>query len=313
MKKILMYEYGDIDVLKEENTEIPSPAAGTLQIKIVSTSVNDPDIAIRKFGPFPTMPKEMRPVLPHMAGEDFAGIVTAVGDGVQHYQVGDHVMGITLSGTTAEYIILPEMSLLYKVPDELELKAVGALGVAVSTAWAAVKNVQLQKGQTVLIHGGAGGVGSYAIQFAKNAGAYVITTAGSYSREYLTELGADEVIDYKTEDFTQKVKDVDAVINLTGQDTLDRSYQVVKNGGFLTSTNGIPDQEKAVSCSINANYTMGMVSPEDMAKVFAMVKEGSLKININKIYPFTLDAVKQAQLDFEQGPNRGKRLIVMEA
>lgn len=313
MKKILMYEYGDIDVLKEENTEIPSPAAGTLQIKIVSTSVNDPDIAIRKFGPFPTMPKEMRPVLPHMAGEDFAGIVTAVGDGVQHYQVGDHVMGITLSGTTAEYIILPEMSLLYKVPDELELKAVGALGVAASTAWAAVKNVQLQKGQTVLIHGGAGGVGSYAIQFAKNAGAYVITTAGGYSREYLTELGADEAIDYKTEDFTQKIKDVDAVINLTGQDTLDRSYQVVKNGGFLTSTNGIPDQEKAVSCSINANYTMGMVSPEDMAKVFAMVKEGSLKININKIYPFTLDAVKQAQLDFEQGPNRGKRLIVMEA
>lgn len=313
MKKILMYEYGNIDVLKEEKTEIPSPAAGTLQIKVVSTSVNDPDIAIRKFGPFPTMPKEMRPVLPHMAGEDFAGIVTAVGDGVQHYQVGDHVMGITLSGTTAEYIILPEMSLLYKVPEELDLKAVGALGVAAATAWAAVKNVQLQKGQTVLIHGGAGGVGSYAIQFAKNAGAYVITTAGGYSREYLTELGADEVIDYKTEDFTQKVKDVDAVINLTGQDTLDQSYQVVKKGGFLTSTNGIPDQEKASSYSINANYTMGMVSPEDMAKVFAMVKEGSLKININKIYPFTLDAVKQAQLDFEQGPNRGKRLIVMEA
>lgn len=313
MKKVLMYEYGDVDVLKEKNVPIPEPKDNEVQIKIIATSVNDPDISLRQHGPFPTMPKEMRPVLPHMAGEDFAGIITAVGDGVQHYQVGDHVMGITLSGTTAEYIILPEMSLLYKVPEELELKAVGALGVAAATAWAAVKNVQLQKGQTVLIHGGAGGVGSYAIQFAKNTGAYVIATAGGYSREYLTELGADEVIDYKTEDFTQKVKDVDAVINLTGQGTLDRSYQVIKKGGFLTSTNGIPNQEKAVSYGINANYTMGMVSPEDMAKVFTMVKEGSLKININKIYPFTLDAVKQAHLDFAKGPNQGKRLIIIGA
>ena len=314
MKKVLMYEYGDVDVLKEENVPIPEPKDNEVQIKIIATSVNDPDISLRQYGPFPTMPKEMRPVLPHMAGEDFSGIITATGKDVQRYKEGEHVIGITLSGTTAEYITLNENSLIYKIPDEVDLVSMGAIGVTVATAWAAVvSNGKVTNGQKVLIHGAAGGVGSMAVQFAKYFGAYVIATAGGYSKDYLKDLGADEVIDYRTEDFTKVVKDADLVVNLTGSETLEKSYQVVKKGGILTSTNGMPDMDKAKAFGINANYTMGFVTQEDVDKIIAIYKEGKLKINITKTYPFELESIKQAHLDFEKGPNQGKRLIIIEA
>ena len=260
------------------------------------------------------MPKEMRPVLPHMAGEDFSGIITATGKDVQRYKEGEHVIGITLSGTTAEYITLNENSLIYKIPDEVDIVSMGAIGVTAATAWAAVvSNGKVTNGQKVLIHGAAGGVGSMAVQFAKYFGAYVIATAGGYSKDYLKDLGADEVIDYRTEDFTKVVKDADLVVNLTGSETLEKSYQVVKKGGILTSTNGMPDMDKAKAFGINANYTMGFVTQEDVDKIIAIYKEGKLKINITKTYPFELESIKQAHLDFETGSNQGKRLIIIGA
>lgn len=312
MKKIFMYEYGSVDVLKEENVPVPKPIENEIQIKIISTSVNDPDIALRQYGPFPTMPKEMRPVLPHMVGEDFSGIVTEVGKGVQKFQKGDHVIGITLSGTTAEYITLNENSMLFMVPNKIDLVPLGAFYVTAATAWAAVVlNGKVKEGQKVLIHGGAGGVGSMAVQIAKHFGAYVITTAGGYAKDYLIGLGADEVIDYKTDDFTTLIKGMDLVVNLTGPETLEKSYQVVKKGGIITSTNGVPDKEKAVSFGIEASYTMGMVSQEDMAAMISLYQAEELKFNITKTYSFDLESVKQAHLDFEKGPNQGKRLIII--
>jgi len=314
MKKILMYEYGSVDVLKEENVPVPEPAESEIQIKVFATSVNDSDIAMRQHGPYPTMPKEMRPVLPHMAGEDFSGIVTAAGKGVQRFHAGDHVIGITLTGTTAEYITVNENSMVFKIPDEIDLVPLGAFCVTASTGWAAVVlNGKVRKGQRVLIHGGAGGVGSMAVQFAKYFGAYVIATSGGYSKDYLIGIGADEVFDYKTEDFTKTVKDMDLVVNLTGSKTLEKSYQIVKRGGILTSTNGVPDMEKAASLGISASYTMGMVSQEDMAAMLRMYQDGELKINIAKTYSFELESIKQAYMDFEKGPNQGKRLIIIGA
>lgn len=310
MRKILLNEYGTVDVLHEINEAVPTPNHGQILIKVAATSVNDPDIEIRQHGPFPTMPKEMRPTLPHMLGEDFSGIITAIGDGVTRFQVGDHVIGLTLNGTYAEYIALNENSLVATVPPDLDLTPLGGLYVTAATAWAAVVlNGKVQTGQKVLIHGAAGGVGSMAVQIAKHFGAYVIGTAGSYSREYLKELGADEVIDYRTQDFTKIVSDVDLVVNLTGPATLEQSYQVVKKGGRLTSTNGVPDKEKAAAMGIEATYTMGMVSPEDLAAIIRLYSEGDLKLKISKMYHFTLDDIKQAHLDFEKGPNQGKRII----
>jgi NADPH:quinone reductase-like Zn-dependent oxidoreductase len=310
MRKILLNEYGTVDVLHEINEAVPTPNHGQILIKVAATSMNDPDIHIRQHGPFPTMPKEMRPTLPHMLGEDFSGIITAIGEGVTRFQVGDHVIGLTLNGTYAEYIALNENSLVATVPSDLDLTPLGGLYVTAATAWAAVVlNGKVQTGQNVLIHGAAGGVGSMAVQIAKHFGAYVIGTAGSYSREYLKELGADEVIDYRTQDFTKIVSEVDLVINLTGSATLEQSYQVVKKGGRLTSANGVPDKEKAAAMGIEASYTMGMVSPEDLAAIIRLYSEGDLKLKISKIYHFTLEDIKQAHLDFEKGPNQGKRII----
>ncbi|WP_410768732.1 NADP-dependent oxidoreductase [Fontibacillus sp. BL9] len=310
MRKILLNEYGTVDVLHEINEPVPTPGKGEIQIKLVATSVNDPDIEIRQNGPFPTMPKELRPILPHMIGEDFSGIITAVGDGVSKYHVGDHVIGLTLNGTSAEYLTLDENSFLTKVPSDLDLVPLGGLYVTAATAWAAiVSNGKVEPGQKVLIHGAAGGVGSMAAQLAKHFGTYVIGTAGSYSKEYLMELGIDEVIDYRSQDFTKLVSNVDLVVNLTGPTTLEQSYQVVKKGAKLTSTNGVPDKDKAVTMGIEATYTMGLISPEDLASIIRLYSEGILKLKISKIYQFMLDSVKQAHLDFEKGPNQGKRII----
>lgn len=311
MRKIILNEYGTVDALHEINEPVPTPGKGEIQIKLVATSINDPDIEIRQNGPFPTMPQEMRPILPHMVGEDFSGIITAVGDGVSKYHVGDHVIGLTM-GTYSEYLTLGENSFLAlaKVPSDLDLVPLGGLYVTAATAWAAmVLNGKVEPGQKVLIHGAAGGVGSIAVQLAKHFGAYVIGTAGSYSKEYLMELGVDEVIDYRSQDFTELVSNVDLVVNLTGPTTLEKSYQVVKKGGRLTSTNGVPDQEKAVTMGIEATYTMGLISPEDLASIIRLYSEGILKLKISKMYQFTLDSVKQAHLDFEKGPNQGKRII----
>lgn len=310
MRKILINEYGTVDVLREINVPVPTPDKGEIQIKLVATSVNEPDILIRQNGPFPTMPKELRPILPHMLGEDYSGIITAVGDGVSKYHVGDHVIGLTLNGSYAEYITLDENSLLVTVPSDLDLVPLGGLYVAAATAWAAiVSNGKVKAGQKVLIHGAAGGIGSVAVQLAKHFGAYVIGTAGSYSEEYLMKLGVDEVIDYRSQDFTKLVSNVDLVVNLTGPTTLEQSYQVVKKGGHLTSTNGVPDQEKAVTMGIEATYTMGMISPEDLASIIRLYSKGILKIKVSTMYQFTLDSIKQAHLDFEKGPNQGKRII----
>lgn len=311
MKKIYIEEYGTIDVLKEKSEVIPKPTDSQIQIKLVSTSINDPDIVIRKHGPFPTMPKEMRPVLPHMLGEDFGGIVTEVGKNVKRFKVGDHVIGLNMKGTYAEYICIEENSLAITVPKELDLVPLGGIYVTAATAWAAVvNNGKVKKGDRVLIHGAAGGVGSFAVQIAKNIGAHVITSAGKHSFDYLRSLGADELLDYKTQDFTKIVKDVDVVINLTGQKTLDQSYQVVKKGGMLTSTNGMPDENKGKEFGINVKYTMGIISLDDMGKVVKLYGDGKLKINVMKTYKFTLEDIKLAHTEFEKGPNQGKRIIV---
>jgi NADPH:quinone reductase-like Zn-dependent oxidoreductase len=244
-----------------------------------------------------------------MLGQDFSGIVTQAGDAVTRFKIGDHVVGFAM-GTNAEFIVMDEKSPVATVSSDLNLIPLGGLYVAAATAWSAViKNGHIQKGQKVLIHGAAGGVGSMAVQIAKNAGAYVIATAGGYSRDYLRELGVDEVIDYKTQDFSEIVHDIDLVINTTGPVTLEKSYKVVKEGGTICSTHGVPDKEKASKLGINAIYSLADLSPDALNSIIDLYSAGKLKVSVSKLYHFTLDDVKAAHLDFEKGPNQGKRII----
>lgn len=311
MKKIIITDYGTVDVFKEIQTELPAPKPTEVIVKVAATGIDDSNVVLRKNGPFPTMPEEFRPTLPLTLGYDFSGIVTQIGDNVTNFQVGDHVVGFTKNGTYAEYLLLDQSEQLVKIPKDLDLIPAGGLILSAITAWAAVvTNGKVQKNQRVLIHGGAGGVGSMAIQIAKSFGAYIITTASAKHNQYLKELGADQIIDYQTEDFTQIVKDIDLVVNLTGPKTLEQSYQVIKPGGRLTSVNGVPDQTKAKELGINAIYSMGFPTIDILNKIVNLYENNQLKISVNQTYPFTLDGIKQSHLDFEKGSNQGKRIIV---
>ena len=313
MKAIIMEEYGSVDVLKEADLPIPDPGPGEVVVKVAATSVNDPDIHMRQNGPFPTMPEFLRPKLPHMAGEDYSGIVYTVGENVATLAPGDHVIGINMAGATAEYIRVPEQGLIGKVPEEMDLVDMGAFYVTAVTARSAlVTNGHLEAGQRILIHGAAGGVGSMAVQIAKARGGYVIATCSASSADYVRNLGADETIDYRAQRFEEAVNDVDLVVNLTGQDTLERSYSVVKRGGRLVTVSGMPDPEKAAARGIEVIYAMGDMTPEAREEVVGLYGEGKLKVGIMQTYPLTLAGVREAHTDFEAGHNRGKRVIVAD-
>ena len=310
MKKILIREYGSEDVLCEVNEPIPTVESNQVLIKLVATSVNNVDIVMRSHGPSPTMPPEFCPNLPHMLGQDYSGIITQVGDAVTKFQVGDHVIGLSLKGTYAEYISVDENGPIAKISSDFDLVPLGGLYVAACTAWSAVvTNGHIQSGQRVLVHGGAGGVGSMAVQIAKNFGAYVIATASADCRDYLMEIGADEIIDYKTVDFSEEVHDIDLVINTTGAITLEKSFKVVKPTGKICSTNSVPDPQKIAETGIDAKYVLGDITPSAINSIISLYNENKLKIYTFKLYHFTLDDIKNAHRDFKAGPNRGKRII----
>lgn len=311
MKKIMLNEYGNVDVMKMVEVDIPKPNADQVVVKTAAIGVNDPDIVLRAHGPFPTMPKEIKPTLPHSLGQDFSGVVTAVGDDVNRFEVGDHVVGMDYMDTYSEYLLLNESSVVAKVPKDLDLVPLGGFYLGVATAYAAtIRDGQLKTGQKVLIHGGAGGVGSKAVQLAKSVGAYIIATGTARQADYMKELGADETIDYQTQDFTKLVSDVDLVVNLTGPQTLANSYQVIKEGGRITSVNAPIDEAETKQRKITGTYSMGYMSINELEEVIDLYSKNQLDIHVDKTYSFDLKDVKQAHLDFEAGANMGKKIIV---
>lgn len=311
MKKMMLDQYGSVDVMKLVETDTPTPAANQIVVKTAAIGVNDPDIMIRAHGPFPTMPKAMRPVLPHSLGQDFTGIVTAIGSDVTKFSVGDHVVGMAFMGTYTEYILLDESALVVTVPKDLDLVPLGGFFLGAATAYSAtIRDGQASAGQRVLIHGGAGGVGSQAVQLAKNAGDYVIATGSAKQADYMKQLGADEMIDYRTEDFTKLVSDLDLVVNLTGPETLAKSYQVVKKGGRITSVNALIDTVETERRGITGTYSKGFMTVDELKAVLELYAQGKMTVRVAKTYPFELDAIKQAHLDFQAGGNTGKKIIV---
>lgn len=311
MKKMMLHNYGTADEMKMEEYEIPNPSPTQVVVKTVAIGVNDPDIVMRKNGPFPTMPAHLKPTLPHSLGQDFSGVVTAVGQDVTRFKVGDHVLGMAFMRTYSEYIVLDEKETFVTVPEDLDLVPLGGFYLGVATAYAAtIRDGKASENQKVLIHGGAGGVGSKAIQLAKNAGAYVIATGRASQADYMKSLGADETIDFETQDFTELLQDIDLVVNMTGQATLDKSYQVVKKGGRITSVNGLPNPALAEEHGIEIAYSHGFMTIEELEDVVKLYVEGKLDMSIDKEYTFDLEGLKQAHHDFEFGHNKGKKVII---
>jgi NADPH:quinone reductase-like Zn-dependent oxidoreductase len=229
MKAILLEGFGGIDMLRYGDAPDPSAGPGDVVVDVHAASINAADYKMR-LGSYSDLK------FPHILGRDFSGVVSAVGAGVDDLNVGDAVFGVTLPGTEGAYAekIAIKAAIVAKKPHKLSHVEAAAMALTSLTAiWALEDTAHLKRGETVLIQGGAGGVASFAIQLAKHIGATVITTASKANHEYVRTLGADQVIDYHTEDFRRVAPACDVVFDTVGGEVQVRSYDVLKPGGRL--------------------------------------------------------------------------------
>src|SRR3954470_15537157 len=230
MKAIVLHEYGGPELLKYEDAPRPEPKENEVLVRVIACGVNPADPLVVSG----QLAKEFGTHLPLIPGYDVSGVIDKVGAKVTKLKVGDAVYGYALfGGGWAEYAVLAENEAALK-PKSLSFVDAAAVPLAALTAWQALIDVaKLSAGQTILIHGGSGGVGSFAIQIAKARGARVIASASTANQDFLKQLGADVAIDYTKTKFEDVAKDVDVVIDPVGGDTLARSYAVVKRGGII--------------------------------------------------------------------------------
>jgi len=305
MKAIQFETYGDSGVLQLKQTEKPQPGENEILIKVAATTVNPFDMKVRSG----SMQKMVPINLPWTPGSDVAGSIEAVGVGVSRLKVGDEVFATTFGGTYAEYVIVKEAQAAL-IPKNVSLPEAAALAVPIVTSYTfLVQGGELKAGQRVLIHGAAGGVGGIMVQMAKALGAYVIGTASGEGLELAKSLGADEVIDYKNQDFTKLVKDVDLVIDLAGGETQTKSFGVVKKGGKLLSAVMPPSQELAEKYGINAQFISSEPSNKKLEFGAKLVEAGKIKTQIAKI--FKLEDAGKAQDLLSGGGVNGKVVLVV--
>ena len=253
MKAVRIHKYGGPEVLTYEDAPRPQPGAGEVLIRVHAAGVNPVDRAIRE-GYFK---ERLQYKLPFVPGWDVAGVVETVGSGVTRLKPGDEVYGRTdlaREGSYAEYMVARESEIALK-PKSIDFVTAAAIPLAALTAWQALFDNGSSAGQTVLIHGAAGGVGHFAVQLAKIKGARVIATASQRNQEFLRSLGADQVIDYNTTRFEDVVHDVDMVLDTITGETADRSYQVIKKGGIYVSILRPPSEEKAAARGVRTGHT----------------------------------------------------------
>jgi NADPH:quinone reductase-like Zn-dependent oxidoreductase len=253
----------------------------------------------------------MKYPMPLILGWDVSGVVEQVGKGVTKFKVGDAVfayMNIQKAGAYAEYAVVREADACPK-PEKLTHVQAAAIPLAATTAWQAlIDTAKLEKGQTVLIHGGAGGVGHFAIQIAKARGAKVVATGSTKSLPFLRELGADTAIDYTAAKFEDVVKDVDIVLDTIGGDTQTRSFAVLKKGGMLVSIVQPPDQTMAKAKEVRAAIFLAHPDGAELAEIVKLVDSGKLKPTVSQT--FKLADASKAHEQIETKHTKGK--IVLE-
>jgi NADPH:quinone reductase-like Zn-dependent oxidoreductase len=304
MKAVRIHEFGGVDKLKYEDAPRPAPGDDDLLVRVHAAGVNPVDDKVRS-GMFGSFGK-----LPMILGWDVSGVVEQVGKNVTKYKTGDAVfafMSIRASGAYAEYAIVPAADACPK-PAQLTHVEAAAIPLAAMTAWQAlVDTAKLEKGQTVLIHGAAGGVGHFAVQIAKTRGAKVIATGSTKSQSFLKELGADVAIDYSTSKFEDIAKDVDVVLDTIGGETQERSLAVLKKGGMLVSIVQPPDQAKAKELGIRAAIFLAHPDGAELAEIAKLVDAGSLKPTVSKTFPLSEAAKAHEQIETKH--TKGKLVL----
>jgi NADPH:quinone reductase-like Zn-dependent oxidoreductase len=280
MKAVVAREYGAPDVLKFEDVPRPEPKEDEALVCVIASGVNpaDPLTLSGKYA------KEFGTHLPLIPGYDIAGVVEKTGANVTKLKVGDAVYGYpTFGGGWAQYVTVKEWEVSAK-PKSLTFVEAAAVPMGALTAWQALVDVaKLEQGQTVLIHGGSGGVGSFAVQIAKARGARVLATASTANQDLLKQLGADVAVDYTKSKFEDVAKDVDAVLDPVGKETLARSYDVVKKGGIVMSLVALPDRAEVQKRGIHGAAISVHPDAEDLAEIARLIDLGKIKPIVTQV------------------------------
>jgi alcohol dehydrogenase len=313
MKAVQMKGYGSSDEVIEINENAPAPndpSAGKVLVKIKAAAINPVDWKIRE-----GYMQQMIPLqFPSPLGMDFSGVIEKVGQGVSQFRQGDEVYGQASlmsggSGAFAEMALASPDSIAHKPKSLSHPEAAGLPLVGVSAWLALVETINLQKSQKILIHGGAGGIGSVAIQLAKHLGAYVATTVSTNDKQFAKELGADEIIDYKTQTFEELIRDYDAAFDTVGGETYGRSFKVLKRGGIIVSMLEQPNQELTKQFGVKAIFQFTPVNRDRLTKLAQWVDQNNICVNVDKTFP--LEEAGKA-LDYQRDVHpRGKVVLAI--
>lgn len=333
MQAFRIHAYGGPERGRMESVERPEPGAGEILVRVQAAALNPVDYKFRQGMLRPIV----RPRLPMTLGSDLAGTVEAVGAGATKFAVGDRVFARTPElnmGALAEFAAIPE-SVAAKMPANASFEQAAAVPLAALTALQALRDVlKMQPGWRLLITGGTGGVGTFAIQLAKSMGAEVVTTASSRGADLAWRLGADRVIDYETERFENLVTDLDGVFDLIGGATLRRCFRVVKKGATVVSVGGVPEPNTAKDLDggaamaamfaaisvrerfaawrhgVKYRYYFMHSSGSDLKSLAGMIEAGTLQPIVDRTFPFARTADAFAYL--EEGRAKGKVVVMMD-
>jgi len=309
MKAIRVHGRGGPDHLSYDDAPKPQAGPGEVLARVGATAVIATELTWDETYQTPDGDPRTLPI----PGHDLAGMVAEVGPGVTDFAVGAEVYALTAfdrDGAEAEYTIALPYELAPK-PQTLDMVQAAAVPLAALTAWQALFiHAHLSKGQTALIHGGAGGVGSYAVQLARWAGARVITTASARHHDFLRSLGADQVIDYTTTPFEEVVHDVDVVFDTVGGEALARSWQVVKNGGVVVSV--VSPRPADDPTRTRAQFVWFIVEPsgEQLRAIGDLIDAGQIQPIVSQVFP--LAEAREAWETASSGHAQGKIVLRVE-
>ncbi len=300
---IQVHDYGNTDQLKLEQIPQPEPQEGEALVRLYAAGVNPVDWKIRS-----GWMKDFRPsTFPYVPGLDLAGVVEKVGSGVTAWQPGLEVFGRGSQGTYTQYAIAPAHALALK-PKSLSFEDAATIPVGATTAWQALfDHGNLQSGQRVLIVGGAGGVGLFAVQFARWKGAHVIATSSTNNVDFVYSLGAESVIDYTKTRVEDEIHDVDLVLDTVGGAALASVLPALKRGGTLVSIAGRPDEAKAREAGVHTANFSAQVTSELLTTFAQLIDAGQIKTVVGATFP--LSEAGKAQDLSQSGHGRGRIIL----
>jgi NADPH:quinone reductase-like Zn-dependent oxidoreductase len=308
MQAIRVHHFGGLDSLVAEDVPQPTPGHTEVLLRVKAAGVGPWDVLIRSGRSVLPQP------LPLTLGSDVAGIVEYVGAEVSHFRAGDAVFGATngqFTGGYAEYAVASATKLA-RMPQRMGFIEAASVPVVACTAWQMVfEHGAMDTTKRVLVHGAAGNVGAYAVQFAKRAAREVVATAASDDADFVRMLGADRVIDFHSTRFAEALTDVDVVLDTIGGETQERSFTVLKPGGVLVSAVSEPDQLKAAQHGVRALFFLVEVSSPRLEQIAALIDAGELHTRVGDVLPLA-DARLAHEMLAGKPHKRGKIVLTVD-